>query len=58
MTKDFNVLICKICSRRPNCNYIDNANMKLNENCGDGLHFLGKGKNFLINSYLDEVCIF
>ena len=38
LIKDFNILICNICSRTPNCDYIDNANITLNQVCRDGLH--------------------
>ena len=31
LIKDFNISICNICSRKSNCHFIDNANIKLNE---------------------------
>ena len=39
LIKEFNILICNICSRRPNLDFIDNVNIKLNEFCWDSLHF-------------------
>ena len=42
----------------PDYDYIDNANITLNEVCRDGLHLSGKGKYVLINNYLDKVLNF
>ena len=58
LIKEFNVSIRNICSGKPDCDYVDNANITLNEVCRDGLHLSGKGKCVLINNYLDKVLIF
>ena len=58
LIKDFNISTCNICSQTPNCDYIDNANITLNEVCRESLHPSGNGKYFLINNYLDKVCNF
>lgn len=41
--KIFNVSICNISSQTPNCDYIDNGNITLNEVGKDGVHLSGKG---------------
>ena len=51
--KDFNFWLRF--SSNTNCDYIDNANITLNEVCTDGLHLSGKGKYVLINNYLVKV---
>ena len=58
LIEEFNMSIRSICSRTPDCDYIDNANITLNEVCRDGLHLSGKGKYVLINNYLDKVLNF
>ena len=55
LIKQFNMSIRNICSRTPDCDYIDNANIMLNEVCRDGLHLSLKGNYALINNYLDKV---
>lgn len=54
LIKDFNISICKICSRTPNCDFVDDANITLNELCSDGLHLSSKSKYILINNHLGE----
>ena len=58
LIKEFNMWIRNIWSRAPDCYYIDNGNIALNEVCRDGLHLSGKGKYVLINNYLDKVLNF
>ena len=58
LTKEFNISIRNICNRTPDCDYIVNANIMLNEVSRDGLHLSGKDKYVLINNYLDKVLIF
>ena len=58
LIKEFNMSIRNIWSRAPDCDYIDNGNIALNEVCRDGLHLSGKGKYVLINNYLDKVLNF
>ena len=58
LIKEFNMSIRNICSRTPDCDYIDNANMTLNEVCRDGSHLSGKGKYVLINNYVNKVLNF
>ena len=58
LIKEFNMSIRNICSQRPDCDYIDNANITLNEICIDALRLSGKGKYVLINHYLDKVLNF
>ena len=58
LIKDFNISICNIRNRTPNCDYIDNANIELKEVRRYGLHLSGKGKYALTNDYLDKVCKF
>ena len=58
LIKEFNMSIRNICSRTSDCNYIDNANITLNEVCRDGLPLSGKGKYVLINNYVNKVLIF
>ena len=36
LIKDFNILISNICSQTPNWDYINSANITLNEICRDG----------------------
>ena len=55
LIKQFNMSIRNICSRTPDCDYIDNANIMLNEVCRDRLHLSLKGNYALINNYLDKV---
>ena len=58
LIKEFNMSIWNISSRTPDCDYIDNANIKPNEVCRDGLHLPGKGKYVLINNCLGKVLDF
>ena len=38
LIKEFNMSIRNICSQAPDCDYIDNANIRPNEVCRDSLH--------------------
>ena len=58
LIKEFNMSNRNRCSRTTDCDYIDNANITLNEVCRDGLHLSGKGKYVLINNYPDKVLNF
>ena len=58
LIKEFNMSIRNMCSRTPDCDYIDNANITLNEACRDGLHLSDKGNYVLINNYVNKVLIF
>ena len=58
LVKEFNMSIRNTCSRTPDCDYIGNGNIALNEVCSDSLHLSGKGKYVLISNYLDKVLIF
>ena len=58
LIEEFNMSIRSICSQTPDCDYIDNANITLNEVYRYGLHLSGKGKYVLINNYLDKVLNF
>ena len=58
LIKEFNMSIRNICRRTSDYDYIDNANITLNQVCRNGLHLSGKGKYVLINNYLDNVLNF
>ena len=55
LIKDFIDSICNICCRAPNCGYINNTNIMLNEVCRYGLYLSGIGKYAVINNYRDNV---
>ena len=54
LIKYFNISICNICNQAPNCDYIDNTNIKLNEVCRDGFTF--QVREICFDNYLDKIC--